>query len=184
MAKRPHHDAWADARLRWEANTNATFESVGKLLGVSRAAVSKRAGKEAWSRPESLHQINERAQLRADARQAKRQGRKVANAVPSTSKVDDATRKEAVADVAADVRADVLERHRADWAAHRGLFDLALIAKDFEMGKKAKISAEMLLLRQKGEAAAHGLNDGQSSGNGAYERLRSEVLDSDGNVRG
>lgn len=184
MAQRPHHDAWANARLRWEADTSVTFESVGKLLGVSRAAVSKRAGKEAWSRPESLQQINERAQLRADARQAKRESHKVAQTTPSTSKVDDATRKEAVADLAADIRADVLERHRADWAAHRQLFELASIAKDFEMGKKAKISAEMLLLRQKGEAAAHGLNDGQGPANGDYERLRSDVLDADGNVRG
>ena len=147
MAKRPSPDTWLSARKLWESDPTHTFESISKVVGVSRVAVSKRAEKEGWSRPESLRSIVEKAQLQADAK-----------VTPKLSDVSPETRKAETAQMAVDVRADVIDRHRSDWAQHRTHFDLPSIKDDFEMGKKAKISAEMLLLRQKGERAAYGLD--------------------------
>lgn len=145
---RLNKDQWAKARELWESDPTANFETIAGLFGVSRVAVSKRAAGEGWEKVQPLASINEAAQLRADA--------KVSG---ETDKVSGETRKRATVEAAIDVRADVLERHRADWASHRKHFSLDAIAEEFENGKKAKISAEMLLLRQKGERAAYGLDD-------------------------
>ena len=53
----------------------------------------------------------------------------------------------------------LLECHRQEWEEHRSLFELGAIAMNFELGKAAKISAEMLAIRQKAEREAWGLND-------------------------
>jgi len=67
------------------------------------------------------------------------------------------------------VRADVLDRHRADWSEHRKLFTLQSIAENFDLGKSAKITAEMLKIRQDGERKAYGFDDvtNQPTGNAA-----------------
>ena len=99
-----------------------------------------------------LREVVERAHFKADRREldAKLDGQLDAG----SSKVPTA----ASAAAAEDLRADVIERHRADWSEHRKLFTLQEIKDDFEQGKAAKISAEMLALRQKGERAAYGLD--------------------------
>lgn len=146
MSKRPSQEAWAEARARWEADPKESFESIAQWLGVTRAAVSRKAkAAPVWEKVKSLRKIVEQAHLQADKVSAAGQ------------KVSDGTSKSPVA-AAVDIRSDVLERHRADWDQHRKLFGLSAIADDFEAGKKAKISAEMLLLRQKGESAAYGLD--------------------------
>lgn len=147
-------DQWGQARLCWESDPGATFESIATVVGVSRVAVSKRAAKEKWERVESLRSINEKAQLLADTKVSTK-----------PDQVSDETRKRLTVAAAIDVRADVLDRHRADWVEHREHFSLSAIATEFEDGKKAKISAEMLLLRQKGERAAYGLDTPQGDGN-------------------
>lgn len=143
---RPTKDRWLEARERWESNPTETFESISKWVGVSRVAVSKRADKEGWKRPTNLRQIVEKAHLQADAK-----------VTPKLSLVTAETAKR-TEQTAVDVRADVLEVHRSEWARHRELFTLEDIQEDFDNGRKAKISAEMLLLRQKGERAAYGLD--------------------------
>jgi hypothetical protein len=147
MAKRPSADSWLAARQRWESDPTQTFESIALQVGVSRQAACKRAEKEGWARPANLRQINERAQLQADAKVA---SKPVEVDSPSSKTLEQA---------AVDVRAHVLEKHRTDWISHRALFTLADIAADFDRGKQAKISAEMLLLRQKGEREAYGLGN-------------------------
>ena len=142
---RPTKEAWQAARQRWEADPGETFESVSKTLDVSRVAVSKKAAAEGWERVQSLRKIVEKAHLQADKVSVKLS--QVTSGPPKTT-----------VSAAIDIRADLLERHRADWSQHRGLFTLAGIKKDFDAGKKAKISAEMLTLRQKGERAAYGLD--------------------------
>jgi hypothetical protein len=76
---------------------------------------------------------------------------------------DSEVQKAGAIEAAEDIRADVIERHRADWAEHRTHFKTGDIAAEFELGKSAKISAEMLAIRQKGERAAYGLDDGETS---------------------
>ena len=65
---------------------------------------------------------------------------------------------EALEDAAAKGVAIVL-RHQRDWEAHHNSYTVDGIAKDFEIGKSAKICAEMLAIRQKAERAAHGLEE-------------------------
>lgn len=151
MAKRPSHDAWQSARAKWEADPAESYESVAKVLGVSKQAVGKRAKEEGWEKTATLRSIVERAHFKADQREV---DAKVDGEVdPST------TKRLASREAAEDIRADVIERHRADWAEHRALFALGEIKDKFDAGKSAKISAEMLALRQKGERAAYGIED-------------------------
>lgn len=162
MSKRPSQEAWAEARTRWEADPKENFETIGQAMGVSRVAVSKRAAKEGWERVKTLRQIVQKAQLQADKVSAK------------VSEVSGAPLKSA-AELAVDVRSDVLERHRADWAEHRKFFGLDEIKEDFDNGKKAKISAEMLLIRQKGERAAYGLDEESKGGETGFESLVADL---------
>jgi hypothetical protein len=143
---RPNKDAWANARKRWEADPKENFETIGQSLGVSRVAASKQAAKDGWQRVKSLRAIAQKAQLQADEK------------VTAKLQVSSGNTKTAT-DLAVDVRASIIETHRNDWEEHRILFPLSAIEDDFEQGKKAKISAEMTMIRQRGEQAAYGLDD-------------------------
>lgn len=140
-------DQWAAARIRWEADPGLTFDALGKSLGVSHAAVGQRARREGWARDPNLADVSRRAQFKADQRA-------LAKLSPQVSAESSKTRE-----LAEDIRADLIERHRADWAEHRQYFRTADIAADFDLGKSAKISSEMLAIRQKGERAAYGLDE-------------------------
>lgn len=59
---------------------------------------------------------------------------------------------------AVDVRAQVLDRHRKEWAAPRKLAYEAMSKRDFELAKLAKITSETLTLVQGGECKAYGIN--------------------------
>lgn len=161
MAKRPSTDTWLAAKQCWEADPTHTFESIAKWMGaqgspVSRVAVSKRAAKEEWARPKNLAQINEQAQLQADTKVS-----------PKQEHVSGETSKKAVEQAAVQVRAAVLELQRGDWKSHREKFSLEAVAEDFEKGKQAKISAEMLAIRHRGEREAYGMEvKGGGDGNG------------------
>jgi hypothetical protein len=141
-------DQWAAARIRWEADPGLTCDALGKSLGVSGEAVRKRCKAEGWARARSLADVSRRAQFKADAKLAAQVGREVGSPT-----------EKAARELAEDIRADLIERHRADWAEHRQHFRTADIAADFDLGKSAKISAEMLAIRQKGERAAYGLDE-------------------------
>jgi hypothetical protein len=74
---------------------------------------------------------------------------------------------------AVDVRADVLARHRREWAAPRKVAYEALqqaakndVAGAFERAKLAKITAETLTLVQVGECRAFGINHDARAGDG------------------
>ena len=152
--KRPSADQWAAARAKWEADPMLTFEALGRELGVSREAAGQRARKEGWERDASLHDVARRAQFKADQREA---AEKLPVELPLGST------KRATRELAEDIRADVIERHRADWAEHRQHYRTGDIAADFDLGKSAKISAEMLAIRQKAERAAYGLDESATS---------------------
>lgn len=66
--------------------------------------------------------------------------------------------KEAATEFAVDVRAQVLDRHRKEWAAPRKIAYEAVQRGDFEKAKLAKITAETLTLIQGGECRAYGIN--------------------------
>ena len=138
-------DQWAAARVRWESDPTLTMVAIGNEFGVSEAAVRQRAKADGWVKLGSMKSIQEAAQRKADEK--------------LRSKFDDEVQKASTRELAEDIRADVIERHRCDWAEHRQHFAVGDIAADFEMGKSAKISAEMLKIRQAGERAAYGLDE-------------------------
>ena len=75
--------------------------------------------------------------------------------------------RELSADVAVDVRAQVIDRHRKEWAAPRKIAYEAIQRADFERAKLAKITAETLTLIQSGECRAFGIT---AEGRGADAR--------------
>lgn len=154
-------DQWEAARLQWEADPTLTFEALGRQLGVSHTAAIQRAKKEGWERNASLKDVARLAQFKADAREEAK----------LSEKLSKESAKRAAKELATDIRADVIERHRADWVEHRAHYQTGDIASDFDLGKSAKISAEMLAIRQKAERAAYGLDE--ATGNDTVEVVRS-----------
>lgn len=154
-------DQWEAARLQWEADPTLAFTEIAKGFGVSEAAVRQRAKAESWIKTGSMKGIAERAQLKADEREVAK----------LRTNFEGEVQKRVAVEVATDIRADVIERHRADWAEHRAHYQTGDIASDFDLGKSAKISAEMLAIRQKAERAAYGLDE--ATGNDTVEVVRS-----------
>lgn len=171
---RPSKDQWTQARQTWEADSSQSFESIAKTLGCSRVAVSKRADREGWERVQNLRQIVEKAQRKADTKRAAKVAPKVTGDASVTTEVSAETSKAETVAQAIDVRAEVIEKHRNDWDDHRELFPLTEIKANFEVGKQAKISAEMLMIRQKGERAAYGLDVADVPDTG-FEKLLAEI---------
>ena len=134
-------DQWASIRAEREAS-GMSFADLGAKYGVSAPAIFKRAKAEGWGNGQDV----------GDAIR-----RKVNELVHGVNEVSPKKRAEAI-DAAAERTVAVLETHRAEWAEHRQLFPTAEIKADFELGKSAKISAEMLRIRQSGERLAYGLD--------------------------
>lgn len=141
-------DQWKSARVKWESDPTLTFGVIAAELGVSRVAVSKRAGVEKWERVNDLATLAKLAHARSDAREV-------------TAKVTVEVTEETIdaRDAAVDLRADVIDRHKADLAQHRRLHTAEEMAADLEAGKRAKIAIEVVALRHKAERAAYGLDD-------------------------
>lgn len=132
-------EQWAEIRARRE--TGASFGSLAKAFGVSKTAIMKRAKAEGWGDGSDIAElVRERAMA------------KVAGLVAS-----DRQKREAAIEQAADSAAALLQRQRNDWEVHRQRY--GHLPPDFEEAKLAKITAEMLILRQRGERAAWGLDD-------------------------
>jgi len=81
--------------------------------------------------------------------------------------------RDVAVDVAVDVRAQVLDRHRKEWAAPRAIAYQAIkegqqdVTKGFERAKLAKITSETLTLIQAGECKAFGITAEARGGDGA-----------------
>jgi len=135
-------EQWADVRAEREAS-GRSFRDLAAKHGVSDVAIVKRAQKEGWGDG-------------SDVGRAIR--RKVSEKLAGISTADP-KKKEAALDGEAEKGAAVIIAHREDWDEHRRLYPIAAIKEDFEMGKKAKISAEVIMLRQKGERQAHNLDE-------------------------
>lgn len=135
-------DQWAEARALREAG--ASFEEVAKAVGVTKAAVLKTSKRDGWSDGSDVGEIIRR---------------KVTEKVSGVVSDGNHKKKAEAIDAAADNVAGVVRQHQQEWEDHRSKF--GSVPDDFEAGKLSKISAEMLSIRQKGERAAHGLEDGK-----------------------
>jgi len=135
-------DTWETVRAEREAGSS--FPDLAARFGISHQAVQKRAKAEGWG-------------YGKDVSEAIR--RKVAEKVAGVVAAENPKKKTEAIEAAADRGATIIARHRADWDAHHDRFKVNGVADNFDLGKSAKICAEMLAIRQKAERAAHSLDD-------------------------
>jgi hypothetical protein len=169
---------WGVARTRWEGEPRCTFVDIAELLTVSKQAVAKRADREGWVKKLNMSELAERAHVAADAKIAS-EGMSANNAVlaigdaqtdiptvstviPANGSANPDTLARAVEDAAVDARAQILKRHRTEWAAARSQIYKALKTGDNDGAKLAKLTGETLKLIQDGERKAWGLDNGES----------------------
>lgn len=134
------------ARYDWEAiraeyEAGASMGQLSKKYGVSKPAISKKAKTESWAQDVS-DAINRMAEAKV-------------NGLVNTVNPE----KKAIAmQAAADAKAQVIQRHKAEWDQHQKLIHDAVAEDDFEKAKLAKITAETIKIRQEGERKAWGLD--------------------------
>lgn len=138
-------DQWETVRAEREAG--ASFRDLASKHGVSHQAIVKRAKTEGWGDGQDVGETVRR---------------KVAEKVAGVVASGNPKKKAAAIDAAAAVGAAVLLRQQQDWQCHRELF--GAIPDGFEEGKHAKISAEMLAIRHKGERLAYRLDAPEEPG--------------------
>jgi len=133
-------DQWESVRAEREAG--ASFPELAAKWGVSHQAVQKQAKAGKWGDGSDVAEVIRR---------------KVAEKVAGVVAGCNPKKKAQALDAAAQIAADVVERHRADCAEHRNKF--GAVPSDFEAGKHSKISMETILLRIKAERASYGLDE-------------------------
>ena len=131
---------WETIRAEYEAG--ASQSELAKRHGVSRKAIQKHITAEGWAQDISgtLDRLTEA---------------KVAGVVAGC----DPKKKAAALDRAADAKAAVILRHKAEWEQHQQLIRAAVENGDFDAAKLAKITAETIKIRQEGERKAWGIQD-------------------------
>lgn len=161
----------AAARALFEGQPGATIDTVAAEVGVEPKLIR------AW-KAEGKWVVSTKAAAGLSARAAELANNfKVKMSQLGTPFSDEVAASEAAKEVsqefATDVRAEVLTRHRREWAAPRKVAYEALqqagkgdVAGAFERAKLAKITAETLTLVQVGECRAFGLNHDARAGDG------------------
>jgi hypothetical protein len=144
-------ETWSDIRAEREAG--ASFPELAAKYGVSHQAIQKRSKSEGWSDGTDVAEVIRR-------KVAEKVARVVAGSNPQK-------RAESI-DAAAEKSASVVRMHQAEWEDHRARF--GSVPEDFESGKLAKISAEMLRIRQDGERKAWGLDEASAQPTIVIER--------------
>lgn len=142
-------DLWLKQRIAYESNPSVTYSDCARELGISRAAVQKRAKAEGWRKLENSIQLAQKALAEADRLEAE----------AKSNPVEDAEVRKAVARSAVDVRAKVIEAHRREieYVTHQLLYP-SIKAKDFELARLAKISFESMRIKHDLQRRAYGLD--------------------------
>lgn len=145
---------WETIRAEYEAG--ASQSDLARRYGLSRTAIQKRIRVEGW-----MQDVSRTIDRLTEA--------KVAGVVAGCNP----QKKAEALDAAAERKAAVIMRHKAEWDRHYVIMDEALENKDFNAAKLAKITAETLKIRQDGERRAWGIQDKSESGPAAP--VRAEV---------
>ena len=144
-------DQWETIRAEREAGES--FDKLAQAHGVTKAAIIKQAKKHNWS---------DGTDVGAAVR------RKVTEMVTGVVTGGNPEKKAQAIEKAAAKVVAVVASHQKEWHDHRERFGVPKtsaeveVKESFEDAKLAKITAEMLMIRQKGERAAHGLEDGET----------------------
>jgi len=150
---------WLEARQAWEADPTRSMSDIARDTGVSIEAVSRMSKRQGWVRVTNMPSINRAAQVRADSDGGGNLNVDVEGDVEAST-----PKKPLLASIEAstELRAKLIQAHRAEWRKHASMYTLDAIRDDFDVGKSAKISAEMLAIRQKGERVAWGMDDSEA----------------------
>lgn len=155
------------AAMKAEYAAGASLCSLAKKYGVARTTLQSRARNEGWKQD---------AELAIQVR--------VLEKLAGISSNDDAVKRDAAIDAAAQKRADVRLRHRREWEQVASLRQQALQKRTsnpdvcFNELRIAKITAEMTEIQQRGEIKAWGLDRPQMlSGQGGESGAGVIVID-------
>lgn len=139
-------DQWETIRAEREAG--ASFPELAARHGVSHQAIQKRAKAEGWGDGRDVGDSVRR---------------KVAEKVAGVVAGCNPKKRADAINTAADEAAGIIRTHREEWAEHARLFPTSSIAEDFNLGKSAKISAEVLTIRQAGQRKAWNMDKDDSN---------------------
>ena len=132
-----------------------TATQLTDLCREDKAAISRRAKKEAWAQD-----VTGAVDRAVDAK---------VNGIVNT--VDPEKKAAAIAS-AADEKVAVIIRHREEWETQRALVTTAIEKNDFDKAKLAKITAETLKIRQEAERKAWGIRDVDAQPDGGALTVR------------
>ena len=161
-----NNETWPDemkakAQVMWETDLDMTHRKVGDELGIPWKTIERWSKTEKWQKV-AANNFADRAEKIADTY--------VGNLEKYGPEITTEQRNQAVAEttdkIAADLRADVVDRHRREWQAPRQISYEAIKERNFEKAKLAKITAETLMLIQNGERRAWGMDKTDKPGEG------------------
>lgn len=161
---------WKAARRRWESG-NETYADIARAIGVTRAAVYMRAKKEGWRR---VIPSAEYVQIKADSMDA------AAELAREAIRAEMAAVRAQVERDAIEVRAQLIRAHRQEWREHAVAFSIEKIMEGgYEAARVAKMAAEAIWWRQRGERLAWGLD---TTSEGQPEEIVIEWMEEPGSV--
>lgn len=154
--EKPGNERMAAARALYEGIPGTTCESVAAEIGVPAGTIRrwKAAGKWKPAR-RAIQNLSARAGELANTFETKMTelGKPLSDEVAAQEAARELSEKHAV-----DVRAQLIDRHRREWAGPRKIAYEAMQGNDLDKGKLAKITAETLMLIQTGECRAYGID--------------------------
>ena len=163
-------EQWLEQRMRWEADPTYTGAAIAAVMGVSPAAVSQRMKREVWERVSDPKTLARRANDAADKAMAREATKEAAQVVAEQVTRDavegvkaraveaESTRVNQTADLAVDMRARILERHRKEVDGVRNILYSAIRENNFEKAKLGKITSETVKIIQDIERKAWSLD--------------------------
>ncbi len=144
----------ATARALWEGDPSATHAEVAKELGLRATTLNSWSKKYGWAKRKQ--DMSERAHAVADTYTSK-----LSELGPEiTTEQQQQAEADAAEETAANLRAQVLERHRKEWNVPRVLVGEAVKDRNFDKAKLAKITSETLKIVQDAERKAWGIDSG------------------------
>lgn len=162
----PYKDRFVAARAMYEGTPGMTMRLLAEQTGIGMSTLQRKANEEGWKKNYAALKVGEMTE--AAQRAADQFKHKMADFGPEVSAEQEAQAvQEVIHEVAVDARAQMLDRHRVEWAAPRAMSAEAVRMRDsdpdkaFARAKMAKITAETLKIVQDGERKAWGLDVGE-----------------------
>lgn len=164
-AVNPMHteDRYAAARALYEGTPGMTLKKAAEEAGLGKSNVERRANTEGWKKNFKDGQMTAAAQAAADMFKSRMDD----FGPEATAEQREVATQELIEKVSIDLRGEMLDRHRREWAAPRAMSAEAVRLRDvdaeksFTRAKLAKITAETLKIVQDGERKAWGLDVGE-----------------------